>query len=155
MDGKGELTYRKATIADLDVVVALFQELVTEIGPEDNAAEVCPLLHDDMKTAFGQPHVNVYLAELDGEPIGVCRGDVHHTDVIFRLRTDHRSGYIDQMYVRKAYRDRGVGAELIRMTEQWFKDQGIEHCVLHAAPKAVRFYSRLGFQPNREMFKKL
>ena len=39
--------------------------------------------------------------------------------------------------------------------ERLMRDGHVVVADLHAAPKAVRFYAREGYQPNREMFKKL
>ena len=150
-----DVTYRVADATSYDDVVRLLCELVDELSPDDNAAQIKAMLHDDIREAFQMPNVRIFLAELNGEVIGLSRGDVLTNDPIFRLREDNRCGYVDQMFVRAGYRDRGIGAILLRMLEDWFREQGVGHSVLHAAPKAVRFYARIGYQPNREMFKKL
>lgn len=151
----GELKYRVASTADHGVVVEMLRELVDELGADDTSDRVKELLDEDIKEALESTTIRVFLAEIDSQAVGLSRGDVTVTDPIFRLRDDHRCGYIDQMYVRQDYRDRGIGAVLLGMCEDWFREQGIEHSVLHAAPKAIRFYARIGYQPNREMFKKL
>ena len=114
--------------------------------------------HDEVASRQEEVYVTLVgggTLEVDGEAVGLSRGDVLSEDPIFRLRDDHRCGYVDQMFVRPAYRQQGVGAQLLEMCEGWFREQGIGHCLLHAAPRAVRFYARIGYQPNREMFKKL
>jgi GNAT superfamily N-acetyltransferase len=150
-----QLTYRVATAADHVIVVAMLAELVDELGPHDAADRIKERLDADIRLAWQVQHIRIFLAEADGVAVGLSRGDVLHEDPIFRLRADHRCGYVDQMYVRAAYRDRGVGAELLARCEAWFRSQDIHHCVLHAAPRAVRFYARTGYQPNREMFKRI
>jgi GNAT superfamily N-acetyltransferase len=148
-------TYRQATPADHPVIVAMLCELVVELGPADNAARVKGLLPEDIRFALESASVRIFLAELDGWPVGHGRADVLTNDPIFRLRADHRCGYIDQMYVRPPHRDRGIGAHLLALCEDWFRELGIAHVLLHAAPKAVQFYSRAGYASNREMFKRL
>lgn len=150
-----ELSYRLAGDDDHPVIVRLMVELVDELGPAEMAQRVRPLLADDIRRALETDTIRVFLAELDGEVIGLSRADVLTEDPVFRLRTDHRCGYVDQMYVRPANRGRGIGLELLRRCEAWFKEQGIAFCLLHAAPKAARFYTRHGYQPNREMFKRI
>ena len=149
------ISYRPATTNDHALIVLMISELIDELGPDESNDDVKAMLDDDIKTALANPNVCIFLAELEGEAIGLSRGDIHTEDPIFRLRKDHRSGYVDQMHVRAAYRDRGIGYALLNTLETWFRDQGLEHIILHAAPKATRFYARIGYQPNREMFKKL
>lgn len=155
MNASGEPTYRLANMNDHAVVVQMLGELVDEVGPRDTAQRVKGKLNDDITLALSTDTICIILAEIDGEPVGLARGDILSTDPIFRLRDDHRCGYIDQMYVRPSYRGSAIGTELLRRCELWFKDRGIGHSILHAAPKAVRFYARHGYQPNREMFKRL
>ena len=155
MQEQAALTYRVATAADHAVVVAMLQELVDELGPHDAQGPIRARLDTDIALAWQVPHIRIFLAEVGGAAVGLSRGDVLHHDPIFRLRPDNRCGYIDQMYVRQGYRDRGVGAALLALCETWFRSLDIHHCLLHAAPRAVRFYARTGYQPNREMFKRL
>jgi GNAT superfamily N-acetyltransferase len=150
-----EFTFRVAVLSDLPVVVRLIEALVDEIGPPAVADRVRVLLPEDLKRALSSPQVRIFLAEHDGTAIGLSRGDILTTDPVFRLRPDHRCGYVDQMYVVPAYRDRGIGHVLLRQCEDWFRGQGITHFLLHAAPKAIRFYVRRGYRSNREMFKRL
>ena len=150
-----EPTYRQATPTDHHAIVAMLVELVDELGTTDNPSHLKELLVEDIRVALSAPSVCIFLAEVAGEPVGLGRADVLVHDPIFRLREDHRCGYIDQMYVRLGYRKRGLGAQLMRLCEEWFREQGISHVLLHAAPKAVAFYSRAGYLQNREMLKRL
>lgn len=149
------LHYRVAAAADRALVVTMLGELVDELGQNDNTESVKQRLDDDICLALQTPNIRIFLAEMNGQGVGLSRGDVLMQDPIFRLRAEHRCGYVDQMYVRSAWRDAGVGAKLLAMCEAWFREQGLQHCLLHAAPKAIRLYARLGYQPNREMFKRL
>ena len=150
-----EITYRIATRHDHAEIVQMLAELMEELVDPELAAKTRPRFHDDIASALGSPRVRIFLAESPAGAVGLSRGDVLTDDPIFRLRDDHRCGYIDQMFVRPAHRDGGVGAELLRLCEAWFRSQEIYHCLLHAAPRAVRFYARIGYGPNREMFKRL
>ena len=149
------IAYRYAEPDDCDLVVKLLGELVREIGPESVSERVTPLLPEDIEKALVSNRCCVVLAESKGKALGFARADILTEDPIFRLREDHRCGYIDQMYVRLEHRNDGLGAKLLQRCEAWFKTQGVRHVLLHAAPRAVRFYARMGYQPNREMFKDL
>lgn len=147
--------YRRAAAADRALVVALLGELIDELGPTDGATQIKGRLDSDIGAALLSARICIVIAETDTETIGLSRGDILVGDPIFRLRDDPRCGYVDQMYVRQAWRRHGIGKELLRHCESWFREQGVAHILLHAAPKAVRFYAREGYQPNREMFKRL
>ena len=149
------IEYRLARPEDLDVLVALMKELIDELGPHDQNHKIKSRLHDDLKAALESDDVVLYLACADNEVVGLSRGDILRADPIFRLRDDHRCGYVDQMYVRTTHRRRGIGRALLALCEDWFRTHGIEHCILHAAVRAIRFYARAGYQSNREMFKRL
>ena len=149
------VTYRGATPLDHCVVVQLLGELVDELGAGNSQKEIKSMLDDDIALALSSADIHIILAEIDGEIIGLGRGDILTTDPIFRLRKDHRCGYVDQMFVLPIYRGQQIGAELLSQLEAWFREKGVRHSLLHAAPKAVRFYAQKGYQPNREMFKRL
>jgi len=149
------LHYLVATADDQEVVVALMNELVRELDPSEAGERIIALMPQDIARALASPTVRIFIAWDNTMAAGLSRGDILSNDPIFRLRDNPRCGYVDQMYVRQAYRDHSVGERLLKCCEQWFKQQGVRHVLLHAAPKAVRFYARCGYQPNREMFKEL
>jgi GNAT superfamily N-acetyltransferase len=149
------LSIRPAKLADQDLVVQMLGELCDELGPKDTATAIKSRLDHDIRQALASSTVQIFIAEVKQQPVGLARADILTADPIFRLREDHRCGYVDQMYVREAFRGQHIGEALLARCEDWFREQRIGHSLLHAAPKAVRFYARHGYQPNREMFKRL
>ena len=150
-----QLEHRVATLADRALVIALLCELFDEIAPGEVAARSKRFLEADVEAALASPAVRIFIASCNGEPIGLARVDLLDTSPAFRLREDHRCGYVDQMYVRKAFRKRRLGRRLLQLCEEWVRAQGVEHCMLHAAIPAQGFYAALGYLPTRELFKKL
>ena len=149
------VTFRIASPDDLAIIIKLMVELIDELGAGDGNKDIKDRLPEDIATALSSDKVCFFLA-FDGDHcIGLSRGDILSSDPIFRLRSDNRCGYVDQMYVQPKYRRTGIGAQLLSQCEDWFKAQGIGHVLLHAAVRAIRFYARAGYQSNREMFKKL
>jgi GNAT superfamily N-acetyltransferase len=149
------LSYLAAQPEHLGAAVALMAELVAELDPSPSGDRITALLPADISWALASDTSQIFLAWDRGVPVGLSRGDILNDDPIFRLREDKRCGYVDQMYVQPQYRDQQVGQQLLQCCEDWFRAQGLKYTLLHAAPRAVRFYARCGYQPNREMFKEL
>lgn len=58
-------------------------------------------------------------------------------------------GYVEGIYVKAEYRDRGVGAALIQYAEQWAHDRGCIELALDALldnPASHDFYAKVGFR---------
>ena len=147
--------YRVAVEADHKLIVTLMTELVTELSPAEGPENIIEKLDEDISLALQSNQVRFFIVEHDGKTAGLARADILTHDPIFRLRDDNRCGYLDQMYVRENFRKLGIGRELLRECEEWFRDQGIGHCLLHASLNAVGFYAKNDYKPNRQMFRKL
>jgi len=150
-----DFSYRIALVDDRAIIVTMLRELVDELGPTETAPRVKARLDEDIRIALASANVRIFLVEPGQEAVGLSRADILENDPIFRLREDRRCGYVDQMFVRPQFRGVGIGGYLLALCEDWFREQGLGHALLHAAPRAVRFYAREGYQPNREMFKRL
>jgi len=86
-------------------------------------------LHSDM----------FYVALVDGEIVGY---------VVGAKRRDG-SGHVISIAVRPEWRRRGIGAKLMEVLLNAFKDKGLKKAVLEVAisnEEAVNFYKRLGFK---------
>ena len=149
------IQYREATKDDRDVVYELMTDLIGELSSDANIREFMSKLASDIDLALERDDIVFILATLEDEVIGLARADILYQDPIFRLRSETRCGYIDQMYVRPKHRRGGIGGGLLSQCERWLREQGLTHVLLHAAIRAVRFYAARGYQSNREMFKKL
>lgn len=90
-----------------------------------------------------------WLAELDGEPIGMV--SLHLYERMPRPGAPSGTwGYLGAAYVRPEHRSAGVGRRLLDALTTWAWDEGLLRIVLNPATEAVRFYERAGFRapPN-------
>lgn len=74
-----------------------------------------------------------------------------------RYRQDVTRGIVDNLYVRPAARNQGIGAELLEAAEQTLREAGAEAVSLDAMAEnegARRFYRRHGYSPHRIEFEK-
>ena len=62
-----------------------------------------------------------------------------------------RMGYVTNVYTRPAYRNQGIGAELMRRTTDWARSVGLESLFLWPAKDREAFYQRAGFNPSHAL----
>lgn len=74
----------------------------------------------------------------DGRPVGTGR-----------LLPD---GHIGRMAVLAAYRGQGIGTQLVQELLRLAGRRGLEQVFLDSQVQAIRFYERLGFQPEGAIF---
>ncbi len=86
---------------------------------------------------------SVHFVAYDGaEPIGAAR-----------LREpDPGLGKVERVAVRRSWRERGVGRELMDAVEDEARGRGLTALKLHAQTRAVGFYRHLGYERRGEEF---
>lgn len=68
------------------------------------------------------------------------------------LATDATRGTIENLYVRRSYRNRGIGSDLLAAATAALESRGVDAItldVLAANEAARRFYRRHGYEPHR------
>ncbi len=140
MAGAQVLSIRPATIDD----VPLIRQLIVELAEYEKLAHAAVATCDDLRAQlFGErPAAEVLIGEVDGEPAGFAL--FFHT---FSTFLGKRGLYLEDLYVRPAYRGAGLGrhlmAALARIAVQ--RDCGrFEWSVLDWNQPAIDFYRRLG-----------
>ena len=130
------MNVRAATEADLPALRALFTAFFNEHPPpryraielEQELAEVEDLARNEI----------ALLAEDDGEPVGFTLARAHHG-----------TGYVSDLFVVAAARQRGVAKALLGAAAEALRAKGLSHVTLNvdednASARAV--YDRLGFR---------
>lgn len=112
-------------------------------------------LVDDLKTNyrrwFGKmaedPRMTVLVAEEDSQVLGFLIASVEKDPPIYKVG---EFGVIHDMWVNEAYRNRGVGAGLVKAAQQKFESVGIKQIRVEAiAGDSVvhRLFESCGFRP--------
>lgn len=66
-----------------------------------------------------------------------------------RLRyLDAETGKIERVCTIGIYRNKGIGAEVIKAAEEWFKENGVKKIVISSREAALNFYLKLGYTPD-------
>ena len=140
------LTIRAATSADVDEILALIHELAEyERAPRDVTATPADLLRD----GFGDhPRFHVFLA-CEGEKVA---GFAFYFFAYSTWRAQPTL-YLEDLFVRPAYRRHGLGLMLMRRLAEEAVRTGcgrFQWQVLDWNEPAVRFYETLGAKVLRE-----
>ena len=66
-------------------------------------------------------------------------------------RLDDAFGYVTNVYTRPAYRNRGIGTQLMARVLGWAAAQDFETLIVWPSEASVPFYMRAGFQRSADM----
>jgi GNAT superfamily N-acetyltransferase len=141
---------RRATLADLPAILALRMALLHEHAHNtiygrlrtDAEARAAKLFALQLQASSEV----VFLAELDGEGVGVLRC-IHSTGS--PLLEPAHYGYVSSVYVVPKAREQGVLRALLVAAEQWCADRSLDELRLHNAadnPLANAAWDALGFE---------
>ncbi|WGD28736.1 GNAT family N-acetyltransferase [Ancylobacter sp. WKF20] len=140
------LSIRPATPADAALILAFVRELADY---EKLLHEVEAGLADIERDLFGpNPRVFCDIAEWDGAPAGFALWFYNYST--FRGR---HGLYVEDLYVRPAYRGRGITRALMRHLARRCVEEGLgrfEWWVLNWNEPAIRFYRSIGAAPMDE-----
>lgn len=140
------LTVSKAEPADVPAIVELLDELdrfygaATPSSAGARSAQVRNLLFDD------PAGINVVLARQGDDPVGLAS-----YAFLWPAAGVTRSLYLKELYVRAAFRRRGVGSMLMQHLRDIAVESGcsrVEWTADDDNPQALRFYEQLGYCPR-------
>ncbi len=119
------ITYRRDSNLELDVVIELYRaSTLGERRPIGDRDRMAVMLR----------HANLVITAWEGDLlVGLARS----------LSDFAYCTYLSDLAVRLSHQRRGIGRELIRQTQ---RHGGRAQIILLAAPKAVDYYPRIGFQ---------
>lgn len=133
----------KATPIDVPAIAKLAHLL----WPDDSVAA----LTDDFRNTISDADAAVFLYELSGTPVGFAQCQLRR-DYVEGTSTSP-VGYLEAIFVKEEYRNRGFAKELLAKCEAWAKEKGCSEfasdCELENEA-SIAFHSRLGFsEANR------
>ena len=140
------LALRSAVEADLDLI----RSFVRELADYEHLSHMVVDDREAMRTAlFGaRSHAEVVIAEVDGAPAGFAL--FFHNFSTFLARPGI---YLEDIFVRPAFRSRGVGKALLLYVGKLARERGCgryEWSVLDWNQPAIDFYQGLGAAPMNE-----
>jgi len=134
------LRLRRAQIEDCQLILAS----ITELAEFEKLAHEVDATEDKLKKClFGDsPSAQVTIAEWEGEPAGFALYLINFSTFLARPGT-----YLEDLFVRPAYRGRGIGMALLSNLARKVLESGggrLEWSVLDWNESAIAFYEKLG-----------
>ena len=139
-----EAVVRQAEAADLGAIALLRRQWTQEQG----GASDDPAFDERLATWFARESSRriIWLAEADGRLVGMM-----NLVVFERMprpgRAPSRWGYLGNAFVLAAYRNEGIGGQLLRALLGYADEEGFVRVVLSPSERSVPFYERAGFGP--------
>ena len=133
---------RTAVPADEGKIRELFLEMLRTI---DRTEDVNGYPDGYLDRFWSKSEDQIYIADVDGETVGFLSVEVHDDPV------DHI--YLDDFSVTAAYRNKGIGSDLLRTAEGYAEQIGSRAVILHVEKtnlSAICFYERSGYSIFRD-----
>ena len=144
--GSPSLRISPATPGDVPLIVSLIRELAAYERLPDEAVATERMLAEAL---FGErPAAHALVARVAADTVGFALYFFNFSTFIGRPGL-----YLEDLYVRPAWRGRGVGRALLTALAQVARDREcrrMEWAVLDWNEPAIRFYQSLGARPLRD-----
>ena len=139
-----EALIRRAEHADLPAIARLRRESTVE--QDGDGAD--PSFEERFSAWYARESSRriMWLAEVDGRSVGAM-----NLAVFERMprpgRAPSRWGYLGNAFVLAAYRNQGIGRQLLDAVLGYASENGFARVVLSPTERAIPFYARAGFGP--------
>ena len=143
-----EITIRKATVHDLDILLRFEQNIIATERPFDKTLKPGHIHYYDIEAMIHASHIEVLVAQVNNEVIGSGYARIETP----KPYLNHRQyAYLGFMFVEPAYRGQGVNQKIIEALKQWAVAQNINEIRLDVYADniaAIKAYEKAGFVPH-------
>lgn len=154
-----DVNIRKAKTKDVDEISGLQDKLIEyhhklrkgEIEPwEELVSSHKDLWKEFAKTAIRSYKKVIFVAvDNDNKIVGYTAGMIKKNIPIFKIK---KLGYINDLFVIKKYRNKGIAEKLLKTIEKWFKSKNIKYVEVSADTKnklGQKVWHKFGFEDCR------
>ena len=150
-----DLRLRKATAADLEVVLHHRREMFSEMKSTGDFAQAELLSRDFFERALAEGNYHGWFYEDASGNVaaggGIILVEYHPTP----RDAQPRRPFVVNVYTEHAWRRRGLARRLMDAMVEWSRAEGYSNLFLHASEEGRPLYESLGFAPTNEMRLKL
>ena len=156
MNLPGGYAIRRASIDDIDTLVAHRRAMFVDMGYRDEAAldSMAAKCRPWLLSKMNRGEYLAWLATAPDESIAAGAG-LWLMDWPPHMVGNGTRGNILNVYTAAEFRRRGLAGELMKAAMRWCRSNGVEVVVLHASPDGRRLYEAMGFAATNEMRIKL
>ena len=140
-----EIKIRKASLGDMEELLAFEQDLIKIERPFDPTIKADPVNYYDLKGMLTAPHVEVVIAEVNSKIIASGYARIDRSKP-FLKHENH--AYLGFMYVLPEFRGQGLNKKIIDTLKKWAVTQGINEFrleVYYDNVSAIKAYEKIGF----------
>ena len=140
---------RKASIKDFEKLKAIkLESKKDEMKYSDSLEDLSNTIGiylEYFKAELEKKNSAVFIAE-DKKPIGIIIATYFEP---LRISKFAIKGYVSNLYIRKNYRNKGIGKKLVAISLKWLKENKVKYVSLEIHlknKKALKFYRDTGFK---------
>jgi len=140
-----EIKIRKASLLDLEQLLAFEQDLIKAERPFDPTLKPDPVNYYDLKSLLTSPLAEVVVAETDNKVVASGYARIDKSKPF--LKHSHHA-YLGFMYVVPEYRGQGINKKIIDVLKDWAVSQNITEFsleVYYDNASAIKAYEKIGF----------
>jgi GNAT superfamily N-acetyltransferase len=141
-----KITIRKAIHGDLETLLEFEQGIIKTERPFDNTLKAGLIHYYDLEAMIDAEDVLLLVAERDGELAGSGYARIENVKNYLK-HLQH--AYLGFMYVKPAFRGKGVNQMIIEALKQWCRERNITEMRLEVYDEnvgAVKAYEKAGFK---------
>jgi len=142
-----EIKIRPAKEEEIEILLEFEKGIVDTERPFDITLKDGEIHYYDLLELIRSPESEVVVAEMDGELVGSGYAQIRKADIF--LKHTHFA-YLGFMYVRPAFRGKGINQSLLEALIGWSKTKGISEIRLDVYDEnivAKNAYLKAGFKP--------
>lgn len=143
----GQVSIRRATLADLEVLQKFEQGIITAERPFDAMIKEGEVHYYDIGAMIASDDAFVAIAEANGEAVGCGMARRAASRQFVRIP---EYAYVGMMYVVPGFRGRGISRLILGSLAEWARGEGLLEMKLEVYPanaSAIRSYEKAGFAP--------
>ena len=140
-----EIKIRKASLIDLEQLLAFEQDLIKTERPFDPMVKPDPVNYYDLKAMLTDPQIEMVVGELNNKVIASGYARIDKSKPYLK---HSRHAYLGFMYVLPEYRGKGINKKIMDVLKDWASAQNITEFrleVYYDNVSAIKAYEKVGF----------